>query len=84
MLEDQETPDKIPTANELAVNGEVAIIEGSDTTATTLSGVLYYLMANPEYYARLKKEVDETFPPGEAGPFDGPHLAQMNFLNAVM
>lgn len=84
MREDQEKPTKVPSINEIAVDGEVAIVAGSDTTSTTISGAFYYLLTNPEQYARLRKEVDETFPPGEEEPSDGTRLAQMKFLNAVM
>lgn len=66
------------------VSGELAIVAGSDTTSTTLSGIFYYLLTNPEYYIRLRKEVDEAFPPGEGEPYDGTKLAEMKFLNAIM
>lgn len=84
MLEDQDDTIKVPTINDAALSGELAIVAGSDTTSTTLGNIFYYLMANPEYYARLRKEVDEMFPPGEEEPIDGARLAQMIILNAVM
>ena len=70
--------------NELVVSGELAIVAGSDTTSTTLSGVFFYLLTHPRCYARLREEVDEAFPPGEGEPFDGARLAEMKYLNAVM
>lgn len=57
-LEDQEDSTRKPTINELAVDGEIAIVGGSDTTTTTLSCVFYYLLTNPVYYARLRKEMN--------------------------
>ena len=66
------------------MSGELAIVAGSDTTSTTLSGIFFYLLTNPEYYARLREEVDAYFPPGEGEPFDGTRLAEMKYLNAVM
>ena len=60
------------------------VVAGSDTTATTLSGVFYYLMRYPEVMKRLRKELDEAFPPGEGEPFDYTKLAELTFLNAVM
>lgn len=73
-----------PTLSEVVVSGELAIVAGSDTTSTTLSGIFFHLLSNPQYYGRLQKEVDEAFPPGEGEPFDGTKLAEMKFLNAVM
>ncbi|KAL5476669.1 hypothetical protein ACEPAI_2855 [Sanghuangporus weigelae] len=70
--------------NELVVSGELAIVAGSDTTSTTLSGVFFYLLTHPECYDRLRKEVDAVFPPGEGEPFDGARLAEMKYLNAVI
>ncbi|KAI5119310.1 hypothetical protein M0805_004554 [Coniferiporia weirii] len=69
---------------EVVASGELAIVAGSDTTSTTLSGVFYYLLTHPEYYQRLRKEVDAAFPLGEGDPFDGTRLAELKFLNAVI
>lgn len=69
---------------EAASNGLVAIIAGSDTTSVALTGIFYHLLKNPQYYARLRKELDEAFPPGEVEPFDASRLAELKFLNAVM
>ena len=41
----------------------LAIVAGSDTTATTLANVFFYLMSNPEAYKRLQAEVDKYYPP---------------------
>lgn len=62
----------------------MAIVAGADTTATVMSNLFYYLLANPSTYTRLRAEVDATFPPGEGDPFDGSKLADLPFLNAVM
>lgn len=36
------------------------IVAGSDTTATSLSGILYHLLKNPQALHRLRQEVEET------------------------
>lgn len=36
---------------------------GSDTTATTIAAIFYYLLKNPTTMARLRKEIEERFPP---------------------
>ena len=33
---------------------------GSDTTAIALRAIFYYLLKNPQYYARLRQEIDEA------------------------
>src|SRR5579862_989947 len=33
---------------------------GSDTTAIALRAVFYYLLKNPQYYSRLRQEIDEA------------------------
>lgn len=37
------------------------IIAGSETTATLLSGVTYFLLTNPDAYTKVKQEVREAF-----------------------
>lgn len=36
------------------------IVAGSDTTATSLSGILYHLLKNPQALQRLRQEIEET------------------------
>ena len=59
-----------------------AITAGADTTSTVLANLFHSLITHPSDYARLRAEVDDTFP-GEA-PFDSAKLSKMPFLNAVM
>ena len=68
----------------LRENCKVAIIAGSDTTATTISNVFYYLLMNRGVLARLRTELDEAFPPGDGEPFDFVKLSELKVLNAVM
>lgn len=45
----------------LAAYAQVFIVAGSETSATTLSAMTYYLCRNPLIYQRLKDEVRGTF-----------------------
>jgi cytochrome P450 len=47
--------------NELESNGNILIIGGSETTATLLSGVTYFLLMNPHALKKLQDEVRSTF-----------------------
>lgn len=55
-----------------------AVIAGSDTTASALSQLWYFLLKNPQYYARLRKEI--------LAENDGDYNRQANmpYLNACM
>ena len=82
---DEDHVENVPlTDKELNSDGSLAIIAGSDTTSTTLSGLFYYILSNAVEYKRLQAEIDTAFPPGEGDPFDTTMLAEMPYLNAVM
>ncbi|THH16440.1 hypothetical protein EW146_g4196 [Bondarzewia mesenterica] len=72
-----------PARAMLASEGILAIIAGSDTTATVLTALFYYLLKEPLIYARLQAEIDSVFPPGE-DPVDALKLASMKYLNACI
>lgn len=57
--------------------------KGSDTTSNTLTNTFYYLLANPDVYKRLEKEVDDAFP-AQFDNFDAGVLANLPFLQAVL
>jgi cytochrome P450 len=50
---------------EIARDGLLNIIAGSDTTSSVLAAALYYLIRNVIAYERLLAEVDGAFPSGE-------------------
>ena len=83
MDEDGHEPVK-PTKALVAVDGQLAIIAGGDTTATTLSHLVYFLLRYPSYMERLRKEVDKAFPQGEDSMLDFTKQTNMPFLNACM
>ncbi|KAI0512527.1 cytochrome P450 monooxygenase [Xylaria bambusicola] len=45
----------------LSEHASLLTIGGSETTATLLSGAIYFLALNPEVYAKLKREIRTTF-----------------------
>ena len=72
-----------PSINDLAQNGTLAIIAGSDTTSSVLAAIIYYLLLNPAAYERLQEEVDGAFSTGEE-PLDAVKLSQLEWLNGCM
>lgn len=61
----------------------LAVVAGSDTTATTITTIWYFLMLDPGAFDRLRGEIDEQFPSGEE-PLDFTRMANMPYLNACM
>jgi cytochrome P450 len=72
-----------PSVSDVAEDGRLAIIAGSDTTSSALAALLYYLLLNPETYKHLEEEVDSAFTSGEE-PLDAVKLSQMEWLNGCM
>jgi Cytochrome P450 len=72
-----------PSIDDVAQDGLLAIVAGSDTTSNTLTAVLYFLLHNPSAYGRLQEEVDSAFPSGEE-PLDVSILSHMEWLNGCM
>lgn len=57
----KQEPDKGMNRDELISNSYVLIIAGSETTATLLSGVTYYILTVPGVWERLKAEIRGAF-----------------------
>lgn len=72
-----------PSLADVATDGGLAIVAGSDTTSGALTSILYYLLCNPAAYDSLQAEVDDAFPSGEE-PLDVTKLSQMEWLNGCM
>ncbi|KAL0954501.1 hypothetical protein HGRIS_003468 [Hohenbuehelia grisea] len=68
---------------EVLSDGGLAIIAGSDTTATTLTSIFGMLLSNPDAHKRLLDEIDAHFPVGEDIMNPAVH-ARMPYLNAVI
>ncbi|KAF8968763.1 high nitrogen upregulated cytochrome P450 monooxygenase 2 [Flammula alnicola] len=63
----------------------LAIVAGSDTTASVMSNIFYYLLREPVYFQRLRAEIDQTIPlsdPNEAVDLNS--LSTLPLLNAVI
>ncbi|KAJ7717068.1 cytochrome P450 [Mycena maculata] len=65
-------------------NSVLAIIAGSDTSATVLANTFFFLLSHPESYKRLQLEIDEAFPAGSKEPTDAAILSSLPYLNAVI
>jgi cytochrome P450 len=61
------------------------MIAGSDTTAISLSAILYYLLKNPQTFSTLRQEIDEQQAEGKISHFVTFKQSQeMPYLQAVM
>lgn len=58
------------------------IIAGSETTATTLSGVTYLLASHPEVLAKLEDELSSTF--ASEDEIDLLSVQKMSYMLAVL
>ncbi|KAL3417603.1 cytochrome p450 [Phlyctema vagabunda] len=70
------------THSEIISTAEILIIGGSETTSTLLTGVTYYLLKNPEIYAKVKKEVRDAFQSGDDLTLQS--TARLPYLQAVL
>ncbi|KAF2449553.1 cytochrome P450 [Karstenula rhodostoma CBS 690.94] len=70
------------TQGKLEANAELLIIAGSETTATTLSGLAYFLSKYPHCMAELRKEIASAFSSYEE--INGDATAKLPYLQAVI
>ncbi|KAJ7590095.1 cytochrome P450 [Mycena floridula] len=60
----------------------LALVAGSDTTASVLCNIFYYILSNPSSYNQLASEID-AFGASDLG-FNQAALAKLPYLNAVI
>ncbi|KAI0067778.1 cytochrome P450 [Artomyces pyxidatus] len=83
-LSDEEKHESIPPSfEELTADGTLAIVAGSDTSATVLTALFYYLVRRPAAYKRLQEEIDFVFPRG-VETTDAAKLSDMTWLNGCI
>jgi cytochrome P450 len=70
------------TIDEMYANAAMFLIAGSETTSTSLSGVLFYLMTNPLVYEQLVGEIRSTFK--SSADISLRTVSGMRYLNAVL
>ncbi|KAF8471121.1 cytochrome P450, partial [Kalaharituber pfeilii] len=63
-------------------NAEVLVIAGSETTATQLSGLTYYLFKTPDAYQRLTDEIRTSF--NNYSDITSSSTQHLPYLNAVI
>ncbi|KAK1230458.1 hypothetical protein PQX77_006452 [Marasmius sp. AFHP31] len=83
--EKNQTPDA-PRFDIYAGEAMLAIVAGSDTAATSMSCVFFYILDDKPLFDRLRAEIDAAFPfnKGIVPHEDIAKLATLPFLNAVI
>lgn len=66
----------------LEANADILIIAGSETTATALTGTMYYLSRYPACLAKLRHEVRNAFT--SSSEITGDATAKLPYLSAVI
>ncbi|KAH8103043.1 cytochrome P450 [Cristinia sonorae] len=72
-----------PSIDDVAAEGSLVVLAGSDTVSSTLTALMYRLMRHPDVYKKLRAEVDKFYPPGESA-LDCKYHAKMTYLEAVI
>ncbi|KAJ7074052.1 high nitrogen upregulated cytochrome P450 monooxygenase 2 [Mycena amicta] len=54
-----------PTLESSAADGIVAVVAASDTTASAMSSLVWFLLNHPKAYQRIQEELDRVFPDGD-------------------
>lgn len=67
---------------ELVSQAQLLMLAGSETTASLLSGLLYYLLINPDALPRLKEEVRTSF--SEEAEISMQSVSYLPYLGAVI
>jgi cytochrome P450 len=78
---DTETGSKYTQA-ELASESNLLLVAGSDTTATTLSAVFFYLLRNPNILEKLRSEIEDSF--SNVDEINHAKLTGLPYLRAVI
>jgi cytochrome P450 len=66
----------------LREQAKILLLAGSETTATFLSGVTYFLLKNPDTLARLQTEIRKSF--SSSREITGESTSGLTYLNAVI
>lgn len=72
------------TLRELESNAHDLTLAGSETTATLLSGVIYFLLRNPEVYTRVAGVVRSAFASAEEITVASTAASSLPYLDAVL
>ncbi len=78
---EESSQDPLKWKNSVATVVEL-FIAGSDTTAVSITWILFYLSVNPEIQAKLQEEIDEIV--GENGEISLDHKSSMTYTAAVI
>lgn len=70
------------TTPDLVSNANLMVIAGSETTATILSGTIYYLCTNPRVMEKLLAEVRTSF--NSSDEINIAHISKLRYINAVI
>jgi cytochrome P450 len=70
------------TREEIIKTSGLLIVAGSETSATLLSGAMFYLLKNPATLTRLVSEIRTSFP--DVDEMNMQKLAKLPYLNAVL
>ncbi|KAK1217752.1 hypothetical protein PQX77_019594 [Marasmius sp. AFHP31] len=73
-----------PTTAIVSSDSIVAMVAGSDTTATAMANLFWCLLVHPETYKRLREEVDREYPHGIDPLLDTSRHANMKYLTACI
>ncbi|KAJ7822180.1 high nitrogen upregulated cytochrome P450 monooxygenase 2 [Mycena olivaceomarginata] len=76
LLDESSPSPQPPPFAEYASDAFLAVVAGSDTTATVLSCIFFYILSDPPIFYRLREEIDQVFPRNE--------IQTMSLLNAII
>lgn len=82
-MDEERVESQRPPLDTIESEGILAVIAGSDTTATTLTTLFHYLLSDAEKLSKIRAEVDKNFT-REEEPVNFTILAGMEYLNACM